>query len=279
MLGRGRPLVVPGCGDAISALAIERAGFEVAFLSGFWCAAVRGLLDVGLIGLSELADTVRSITTAASIPVLCDADTGFGESPVQLRRCISELEAAGAAGLTIEDQIFAKRCGLTEGKRIIPRDAMVKKLLVATEARSGPDFVIIARTDSLENEGIPGAIERGHAYLQAGADLLFVEGFTTIEEVTAIAAVFPGNRLVFNRTPPGYAPQLSLQELQHLGFGLVMLPVQLLLVALFSQQRALEEIRERGYCYSLDAQMATIDQVSALLGQEEMAALEDRHES
>jgi 2-methylisocitrate lyase-like PEP mutase family enzyme len=270
------PLLAPGCGDALSARLIEDAGFGAAFLSGYWCSSARGLLDIGLITLTELTDSIHSISSAVSLPLICDADTGFGDSPMQVQRCMKRLAEAGAAGVTIEDQVSAKKCGLLEDKRVIPPERMVQKIQAAVDA-SDEDLVVIARTDALEAEGVEGAINRGSLYLEAGADLLFVEGFRATEQVAAVGRALSERRLVFNQTPPGHGPDLSLSELKELGFCLILFPIQLLLLSLHAQQRGLEEIRKTGNYHSLARQMASIQDVSTLLGEEEVVALEERY--
>lgn len=278
-LKRGSVLIAPGCGDALTARLIERAGFDSVFISGYWCSAVRGLPDIGIIGLSELASTCRSIAEGLSIPIICDADIGFGDSVAQVAHCVTTLEATGCAGLIIEDQIAAKKCGLERGRQVIDRDAMTKKLRTASRARKSKDFVIIARTDSLETEGIAGVIDRGSEYLSAGSDLFFVEGFVESEQVAAVSRAFPDSLLVFNRAPIGHGPQISVDRLGPMGYALMLLPLQLLLAAVGVQLRALEEIRRTGYCRSSEPDMASIVDLSHLLGEADIAALERQVEA
>lgn len=236
-------LVSPGCGDALSARLIEKTGFRVAFVSGFWCAATRGLLDVGVITLNELTDSVRAIARITSLPLICDADTGFGESPLQIERCVRELESAGAQGIQIEDQTPDKKCGLLSGKSVISAQAMVDKICAAVEARSA-DGVIIARSDALDSDGIGATIERGHAYLGAGADLVFIEGFDSEDEVRAAAAEFPRRTMVFNCTPVGHGPSFTIEELDKLGVSIALFPVHLLLSSLAVQQAWLDGLQK-----------------------------------
>src|SRR5713101_3250662 len=196
-ISRGKILTAPGCGDALSARLIEEAGFEVAFMSGFWSSGARGLLDIGLISLTEMVQNARYISHAINIPLISDADTGFSDGAIHVRRCVEEFESAGAAGITLEDQTVLKKCGLRKEKSLVGVDAMVIKLRAALASRLDPNFVVIARTDALDPEGLEGAITRGKAYLGCGADLLFIEGFRAESEVRAAADEFPNRRLVF----------------------------------------------------------------------------------
>lgn len=275
-INSGEMLVAPGCGDALSARLIEEAGFQVAFMSGFWSSGSRGLLDVGLINLNEMVQNARYIARAIRIPVICDADTGFSDGPIHVRRCVEEFEAAGAAGITLEDQTLLKKCGLREEKSLVTLEAMSTKLRVALASRSDPNLLVIARTDALDAEGLEGAITRGKAYLGSGADLLFIEGFRTESELRAAANEFPGRRLVFNQAPRGYGPQLPLTELDRLGIALVLFPAHLALVALTVQRELLKDLQKTGSTSNFDARMTPVDDFSVLLGEQEAASFEAR---
>jgi 2,3-dimethylmalate lyase len=278
-LSRGELLIAPGCGDALSARLIEEAGFETAFMSGFWTAATRGMLDIGLIGLSEMVQNARYIAQSLSIPLICDADTGFSDGTVHIRRCVREFQNAGAAGITLEDQTLLKKCGLRVQKSLVSSEAMVAKLRAALASRSDSEFVIVARTDALEAEGLPAAIDRGKAYLECGADLLFVEGFKTESEVYAVASEFPERKLIFNHAPLGYGPQIPLREIDRLGFALCLFPAHLALVALTVQRQLLRDLRSRGSVEALAKRMASIDEFSELLGERDAAAFEAQFDS
>jgi 2-methylisocitrate lyase-like PEP mutase family enzyme len=273
-LASGQLVIAPGCGDALSGRLIQEAGFELAFMSGFWTAATRGMLDIGLIGLTEMSQNARYITQALTIPLICDADTGFSDGFVHVGRCVQEFENAGAAGITLEDQTLLKRCGLREHKPLVSTEAMVAKLRAALASRSNRDFVIVARTDSLEAEGTAGAIDRGRAYLECGADLLFVEGFRSDQEVYAVAEEFPARKLIFNQAPPGYGPQIPLADLDRLGFAICLFPAHLALAAMTVQRQLLHHIRSGQPLGAFAASLTPVDDFSQLLGEEDAAALE-----
>jgi 2-methylisocitrate lyase-like PEP mutase family enzyme len=223
----GGLLHLPGCWDGLTALMIEKAGFEAAFLSGSALAMGRfGLPDLGLITVTELAEAVRAITDRVAIPLLVDADTGFGNA-LNMARTVRTLERAGAAALQIEDQGFPKRCGHMAGKTVIPASEMVGKIKAALDARG--DALIVARTDALAIEGIDAAIDRAEAYLEAGADALFVEGPRDAEGAHLIGERF-GHRvpLVHNLVEGGVGADISAGELAAMGFAAALHPLLLL---------------------------------------------------
>jgi 2-methylisocitrate lyase-like PEP mutase family enzyme len=278
-LASGRLLVVPGCGDALAARLIEEAGFELAFMSGYWTAGARGLLDVGLITLTEMAQQARYIARAIGIPLICDADTAFSDGVLHVQRCVEEFESAGAAGITIEDQTLVKKCGLREQKLLVSPELMVTKLRAALSSRSDPNFVVVARTDALEAEGLEGVINRGRLYLGCGADLLFVEGFRTETELRAVAHEFPDRRLVFNQAPRGYGPQVPLGDLGALGVAVVLFPAHLAFAAIAVQRELLEAIKTVGVPDDLASRMISPDDFSALLGEGDALAFERQFET
>ncbi|MGH7256593.1 MAG: isocitrate lyase/PEP mutase family protein, partial [Nitrospirales bacterium] len=181
-----RTLAVPGAFNALTAMQIERAGFEAVYVSGAGLANVRGLPDIGLLSQSDVAADAGTIAQAVSLPVLADADTGYGP-PLIVRRTVQAFERAGLAGLHLEDQEMPKRCGHLPGKRLIPVEDMMRKLAAAVEARQHPDFLIIARTDARALEGLDGAVRRAQAYVRAGADAVFPEALESAEEFRAFA--------------------------------------------------------------------------------------------
>jgi 2-methylisocitrate lyase-like PEP mutase family enzyme len=241
LLAAGDPVVVPGAYDALSARLIEQAGFRAVYMTGFGASAsLLGRPDVGLLSFAEMVDHARRLVQAVDVPVIADADDGYGND-VNVRRTIQEYEAAGVAALHIEDQVAPKRCGHMAGKDVIPASEMVLKVRAAVEARRG-DLVIIARTDARAIEGLDAAIDRARAYRDAGADALFVEAPEDEGEIEAIAAAFPDTALVFNSVDGGRTPPLSLVRLRELGFSIVLRPV----ATLFAATRAVQEMLRTG---------------------------------
>lgn len=218
---RPGPLVLPGVVTALTALQAERAGFTACYLTGGGLANLEyALPDVGLTGLGEVAAQARRITAATSLPVVVDADTGYG-APLAVLRTVQELQDAGAAGIQLEDQQVPKRCGHFDGKRLVDTGEMVAKIRAALAGRQG-DTVIVARTDAAAVEGIDAAIARARAYHDAGADVLFVEAPRSVSELTRVAEDLNDAILMVNVVEGGLTPQLSATELGKLGFGVVL---------------------------------------------------------
>lgn len=228
-----------GAHDVLTALLIERAGFETVFLGGFGASAsLRGLPDLNFLELEEMAAAVERMARRISIPLIADGDTGYG-GPAKVRECVRAFEDAGAAGILLEDQVFPKRCGHFDGNSVIPAEEMVAKLEAALEARQDDDFVIFARTDARQSEGIDAAIGRINRYCSTGADVAFVEAPQSRDELLAMAERIPypkfANMLSFGKTP-----LLTASELEELGFKFVVAPIETLLVA----ARAIESLAE-----------------------------------
>lgn len=241
-----RVIVAPGAYDALTAKIIEMMGFEAIYMTGFGVSAsMLGLPDVGLISFEEMLWALRKIANAVNIPIIADADTGYGNA-INVIRCVKEYIRAGASGLHIEDQVFPKRCGHVEGKEVIPPEEMAGKVAAAVDARNSldKDFLIIARTDALNIEGREKTLERLDLYVEAGADMLFVDGIKSRED----AEYFGKNvkrPLVYNMG--GFAPKLSVAEIKELGnYKLVILPTYLLRVAIDSVRKLLKRIKEEG---------------------------------
>src|SRR5216684_1853918 len=190
-------LVAPFVYDCLQARIAERAGFNAVYMTGFGTAAARGFPDLGLLTMSEMVQNVRAIAHAVGVPVICDADTGYG-NPINVWRTVREYEEAGAAALHIEDQVWPKRCGFLQGKQVIPMDNMEAKLHAALDARRDPDLVIIARTDALAPLGWEEVTRRARAYRAAGADLIFVDGIKTLEDLKNCARLLSGLPLLYN---------------------------------------------------------------------------------
>lgn len=215
LLARQEALVAPFVFDGLQARLAEEAGFEAVYMTGFGTAAAYGVPDVGLLGLAEMAENARVIAGAVGVPVVCDADTGYGNAR-NVRRTVREYEDAGAAALHLEDQVWPKRCGFLPGKQVVPLEEMLPKLRAACDARRDPDFVVIARTDALSPLGWEEAVRRARAYREAGADLVFVDGIRTRDDVARYARECAGMPLVYN------GALLSREEATRFGFKLVL---------------------------------------------------------
>ena len=246
LLARDEPLLVPGAYDALSARLVEQAGFDAVYMTGFGAtASLLGMPDVGLLSGSEMVDNAGRMARAVDVPLISDADTGYGNA-INVARTVQQFERAGVAAVHLEDQVSPKRCGHMSGKSVVPVDEMVEKVRAAVAARSDPDFLLIARTDARAVEGLDGALERARAYLDAGADALFVEAPESEAEVAEVAGAFPGTPLLFNWVERGRTPMLPLERIAELGFALVIFPVATLFSATTGMQRYLAELRSAG---------------------------------
>ena len=238
-------IAMPGAFNALTALQIERAGFGALYVSGAAISAARGLPDTGVISLAEMAADAAVIANAVAIPAIVDADTGYGP-PSMVREAVREFERAGLTGMQLEDQDAAKKCGHLPGKRVVPIEDMVAKLTAAVQARSHPDFLIVARTDARAVEGMEAAIRRAKAYADAGADMLFPEALLSAEEFGAFAREMTQSGvhvpLMANMTEFGKTPYLRVSEFQALGYRAVLFPVSALRVAARAVKTLLAEL-------------------------------------
>jgi methylisocitrate lyase len=256
---------VPGAFNALAARMIERAGYDAMYLSGAALSAgLLGVPDIGLFTLTELAQQTAWIARQTTIPLIVDADTGFGEA-INVARTVLELEAAGAAAVQLEDQLLPKRCGHLSGKSLVPVDQMCSKLRAAAAARQDPDLVIIARTDARGVEGLEEAISRARRYLEAGADWIFPEALATNDEFDRFAREIDAP-LMANMTEFGQSPLLKLEELADLGYAAVLYPVTLLRVAMKGVEAALETLAADGTQAELLDVMQTRQELYDLLG-------------
>ena len=273
---RAGPLLAPGAYDALSARLIERAGFDVVYMTGFGTSAsLLGRPDVGLLGLAEMVGNVRRIVQAVDVPVIADADTGYGNA-VNVVRTVQEYEQAGAAGLHLEDQVLPKRCGHMSGKQVVPVDEMVGKIAAAVAARRDPDLVIIARTDARAVEGVDGALRRARRYREAGADALFVEALEGVDEIELVARELADVPLVFNWAEGGKTPPLPYERLVELGYAIVLMPISTLLLATKAIESALAEIHAAGTPLPVLDRMLTFDGFLDTIGLPEVRRLEER---
>lgn len=276
LLAGPEPVLAPGAYDALSARLIEQAGFAVVYMTGFGVSAsLAGLPDVGLLTLTEMVEQARRMVDAVGVPVIADADTGYG-NPINVLRTVRAYERAGVAGIHLEDQVAPKKCGHTEGKQVIPAEEMMEKIRAAATARRSPNFLIIARTDARAVEGLNAALERARRYREAGADLLFVEAPQTEAEVEAVAHAFPDAPLMFNWAEGGKTPPMSLERLRALGFRLIIFPISTLLAAARAVSTVLAQIRATGTPAQALDQLIPFDEFLAFIGFPEIRELERR---
>jgi methylisocitrate lyase len=267
---------VPGAFNALAGRLIEEAGFDATYLSGAALSAgTLALPDVGLFTLTELAQQTAYLTRRVKIPVIVDADTGFGEA-VNVERTIVELESAGAAAIQLEDQVLPKRCGHLSGKSLVETDAMCSKLRAACAARIDPDLVLVARTDARGTSGIDEAIERAKRYRDAGADWIFPEALANAKEFEQFARAIDAP-LVANMTEFGKSPLLSLDELAQMGYAAVLYPVTLLRVAMKAMEAALAVIASDGTQSDLLDLMQSRQELYDLLGYSDYEARDRAH--
>jgi 2-methylisocitrate lyase-like PEP mutase family enzyme len=274
LLQRGRIVAAPGAYDALSALLIEQAGFEAIYLTGNGQAAsMLGLPDVGLITLTEMAERVRCIRAVTTVPLIADADVGYG-SLINVRRTMRELEAAGAGAVQFEDQVSPKKCGHELGRNTVTIEEMAQRLRAAVEGRRDPDTLIIARTDARTPHGLADAIRRGRAYAQAGADINFVESPESEAELREVAASLPTPTLA-NMVETGRTPYLSAERLGEIGFAVAIYPATAFLAATHAVRGALTELRRAGRIDDL-SRLATLEEYHEVLRFADYARLESR---
>jgi len=245
MMGQPRIITAPGAYDGFSARLIEAAGFEAVYMTGAGTAgSYLGQPDLGLITLTEMATHASHIAGCVSLPVIADADTGYG-NPLNVVRTVREYERAGVAALHIEDQVAPKKCGHIAGKQVLPTREFVEKVRAAAEYRTDPDFVIIARTDARAIHGLDDAIERGNRYAEAGADVIFVEAPESEDEIHRIAREVKAP-LLANMVVGGKTPAVKIGELERLGFKIVIFPAVCMAAAIPAIERALRLLHEKG---------------------------------
>ena len=273
-LASGKMIRSVGIHDAFSALLLEQAGLEMAFLGGFAASAsLLGLPDLNFLNQSEMATAVARITARLHTPLVADGDTGHGDLP-QVTRTVELFEAAGAAGILLEDQVLPKRCGHFPDKRVIPAAEMVLKLRAARLARRDPDFVLIARTDCRASEGIDAAIDRANRYGDEGADVVFVEAPETVPELEAMAARVRYPQLV-NLVTGGKTPLLDLPALEALGFEIAVYAVDTLLVCGAVLRRLFAQVRDGERVAMAPGEMLSFDELKQILGLPRWLALRE----
>jgi 2,3-dimethylmalate lyase len=277
-LKKSGQLVMPGVYDALSAQIATKTGFEVIFISGYSLAATMlGEPDFGILTQTEMLSAAQRICSVTDLPVIVDADTGYGNA-INVIRTVDELIRIGAAGMFLEDQVWPKRCGHMKGKQVIPLEEQLKKLQAAIDAKRNRDFFIVARTDARQALGLNEAITRGIAFKKAGADAVFIEAPETKEEMLEIARCVPGP-LVANMLERGVTPLMGPQELRDLGFDLVVWP----LAPLYSVAKSLNEVyttlHRDGTTMDILDRLMPFDEFNRIVGLEEKYQLDEKYRS
>ncbi|MDX1745738.1 MAG: oxaloacetate decarboxylase [Halobacteriales archaeon] len=268
--------VLPGCYDALSAKIVEKAGFDAVYLSGAGVSNTKlGLADLGLTTLTEMVERVGEVAGAVSVPVVSDADTGYG-NPLHVRRTVELYERAGASALHLEDQSFPKKCGHFDDKRLVPADELIRKVEAAVDARHDSGFTIIARTDARAVEGIDAAIERSNAYADAGADLIFPEAPQSKEEMARFCDEIDAP-VMANMVEDGKTPLLSADELGEIGYDLVIFPNSLLRGAMTTMVELAGHLRETGSTLDVEDRIANFELRNDLTDYERLRELEARY--
>jgi 2-methylisocitrate lyase-like PEP mutase family enzyme len=274
LLSQKKLIVAPGAYDALTAKLIEGAGFGCVYMTGFGTAAATlGLPDIGLLTMTEMLQNARAIADAVDIPLIADADTGYG-NPINVVRTVKEYEKAGAAAIHIEDQVWPKRCGHMSGKKVIPKDDMAAKIRAAVDSRISGDFLIIARCDALAVEGWDATIERGHAYVQAGADVIFIEAPETVEQMQQIPKLFDVPCLL-NISPR--TPLLPVSELEEMGYAIAIFPGLCLAATLQANIESLQKFKETGRAPEFGDFLGSFLQFNEFIGVPKYNDLEEKY--
>src|ERR1022692_2441696 len=277
LLESGETIVAPGAFDPLAARLVEEAGFPAVYMTGFGTsAALLGRPDVGLLTMTEMVDNARRIADCVDIPVIADADTGYG-NPLNVIRTVGAYEAAGVAGIHIEDQVAPKKCGHMEGKQVIAAHEMAAKIRAAAEARAQAEFVIIARTDAPAVEGLERALDRARLYRQAGADVLFLEAVVSEDEAAEAVRAFPDVPLLFNWAEGGKTPPISLDRLKELRYRIIIFPISTLLAATAAMRGILREISTAGTPAAALRDLPTFGQFVDFIGLPQVREVEQRY--
>jgi 2-methylisocitrate lyase-like PEP mutase family enzyme len=276
LLARDRILVAPGVFDGLSARLVEEAGFEALYLSGGAVARSMGVPDIGLVTMSEVIERAAQVVAAVKIPVIADADTGYGNA-LNLVRAVREFERAGVAAIHIEDQVTPKRCGHLEGKEVISLPEMEKKIEAALAARTDREMVIIGRTDARAGHGLEEAIRRGRAFARSGADAVFVEAPESEAELEKIGRSLRGVPLLVNMFKGGKTPFLPPRRLEAMGFRIVILPSETQRAAIHAMKEALALLKRDGSTEAMDDRLASFKERDRIVGLSEWENLEQHY--
>ncbi len=273
---KSKPLVFPGVYDAITARIAQKAGFAAMFQTGYGTSAtLLGMPDYGFIGPTETVENARRICKAVSVPVIVDADTGYG-NPLSVWKLVNELENAGASGIFLEDQKWPKRCGHMSGKEVVAKEEYAEKLRAALDARKSKEFVIVARTDARASEGLDAAIKRGLLYKDIGADAIFIEAPKSVEEMKKIGKAIDAP-LVANMIEGGATPLLSSSQLHKMGFNLVLYPLSVLYANTFATLQILKELKKTGTTSKLGKNLVNFDQFNEIVELSKFKKMEHKY--
>ena len=273
LLKRNKLLVAPGCFDGLSARLVQEAGFEAAYLSGGAVARSMGIPDIGLVTMSESIERAVQVVSAIKIPIIADADTGYGNA-INLVRSVREFERAGVAAIHIEDQITPKRCGHLDGKEVISLAEMELKLKAALAARTDPDFCIIARTDARGVNGFEDAVKRANAFAKLGVDAIFFEAPQSEEELAQIPQRVPNIPLLVNVFKGGKTPMLPMERLEKMGFRIAIYPSETQRAAIHAMRTALSTLKREGTTESIDASLTTFKERDKVVGLDDWNKIE-----
>jgi len=273
LLKRNKLLVAPGCFDGLSARLVQEAGFEAAYLSGGAVARSMGIPDIGLVTMSESIERAVQVVSAISIPIIADADTGYGNA-VNLVRSVREFQRAGVAAIHIEDQITPKRCGHLDGKEVISLAEMELKLKAALAARSDPDFCIIARTDARGVNGFDDAVKRANAFAKLGVDAIFLEAPQSEEELAEIPKRVTNIPLLVNVFKGGKTPMLPMDRLEKMGYRIAIYPSETQRAAIHAMRTALSTLKREGTTESIDANLTTFKDRDKVVGLDDWNKIE-----
>jgi 2-methylisocitrate lyase-like PEP mutase family enzyme len=276
LLCRDKLLVAPGCFDGLSARLVEEAGFEAAYLSGGAVARSMGIPDIGLVTMSEVIERAAQVVSAIKIPVIADADTGYGNA-INLVRTVREFERVGVAAIHIEDQITPKRCGHLDGKEVISLPEMEKKLEAAIATRADPDFCLIARTDARGVHGFDEAIRRGRAFAKVGVDAVFVEAPQSEAELEEIPCQLPNVSLLVNVFKGGKTPMLPVERLQKMGYRIAIYPSETQRAGIYAMRMVLGLLRKTGTTEAMDEALTTFNERDKIVGLDDWQQLERRY--
>ncbi|MDK2881772.1 MAG: 2,3-dimethylmalate lyase [Bacillota bacterium] len=277
LLSSGKIVVAPGAFNALSARIIEQAGFPAVYMTGYGASAdLLGAPDYGLLTLTEMANHAARMAQAVNVPLIADGDTGYGNA-INVRRTIQEYERAGVAAIHLEDQVMPKRCGHMEGKQVIDAKEWAKKIEAAVDARTDSDFVIIARTDARAVYGLDEALSRAKMAVAAGADVIFVEAPQSVDELKKVADTIDAP-VMANMIEHGKTPLLSVDELQELGYSLVIYPLATLYMATQAMREAMKELKDTGTTAGLVDRMLAFHEFNDLVGLKDFQALERKYQ-
>ncbi len=276
LLARKRLLVAPGAFDGLSARLVEEAGFEAVYLSGGAVARSMGVPDIGLLTMSEVLERAAQVVSAVTVPVIADADTGYG-NVLNLVRAVREFERIGVAAIHIEDQVTPKRCGHLEGKEVISLEEMERTLEAAFASRTDPEFAIIGRTDARAVHGLDDAIRRAQSFARLGVDAVFVEAPESEAEMEAIARSLPEVPLLVNMFKGGKTPFLPAARLETMGFRIAIFPSETQRAAIYAMREALALLKREGSTEAMDDRLATFQERDRIVGLKNWQQMEQKY--